>query len=317
MKSQEGPKVAAIVGPTAVGKTELSILLAEELGAEIISCDSMQIYRHMDIGTAKPSAEERARIPHHLIDIVDPSEDFHVARYQELARATIAEIHSRGKLPMLVGGTGLYLRAAVRDYLFPAPRADWEFRKELEQKARENGPGYLFARLMEIDPASASRLHPNDTRRLIRALEVYHLTGMPISELQRDHTGEKAIYHLALIGFIRPRPSLYKRIQDRVEDQIAAGLIDETRHLLRMGYERRLTSSQAICYKESVDFLYGKSTLEEAIRLMKRNNQRYAKRQITWFKREPGIIWVDLDQFPSKTDARARVKELILRELWA
>ncbi|HHY47186.1 MAG TPA: tRNA (adenosine(37)-N6)-dimethylallyltransferase MiaA [Firmicutes bacterium] len=315
MTGQPDIPVAAIVGPTAVGKTELSLILAERLDAEIVSCDSMQVYRYMDIGTAKPSPEDMARVPHHLISIVDPSEDFNVAEYQRLARQAIAGIHERGKLPMLVGGTGLYLRATVRDYLFPMPGADREYREALERMEAEHGPGYLHARLKEVDPVAARRLHPNDTRRLVRALEVYHHTGRPISELQGEHPGDRSIYDLVLIGLCRPRPSLYERVRARVDAQIAAGLVEETRRLLEMGYERRLTSGQALCYKELVHFFYGRCTLEESIRLMKRNNQRYAKRQMTWFKHEPGIVWFDLDQYRSAREACDHIGRFINERL--
>lgn len=307
--------VVAIVGPTAVGKTELSLVLAERKNAEIVSCDSMQVYRYMDIGTAKPSPEEMSRVPHHLISIVDPSKDFNVAEYQRLARHAIAEIHGRGRLPMLVGGTGLYLRAVVRDYLFPMPGADRGYREALERMEGVHGPGYLHARLREVDPVAAARLHPNDIRRLVRALEVYHHTGVPISELQKEHPGSRNIYNLVLVGLCRPRPSLYERIRARVDAQIAAGLVEETRRLLDMGYERRLTSGQALCYKELVHFFYGRCTLEESIRLMKRNNQRYAKRQMTWFKREPGIVWFDLDRYGSTEEACYDIERLIHERL--
>lgn len=304
-------RLVAIVGPTAVGKTEISLEVASKLNGEIISCDSMQVYRYMDIGTAKPSPAERARVPHHLIDVVDPDEPFNVAKYQELARAAISDITARGRLPILSGGTGLYMKAVTCDLLFPMEGASWELRKRLLEEAQSLGPGHLHARLAEIDPETARRLHPNDVRRVVRALEVYELTGTPLSEHISRTSGCKPRYDLVAIGLTRDRARLYQRIDERVNRMIEAGLVEETKRLLSLGYRRTLTSGQALGYREIVDYLMGRATLSETIGLIQRNTRRYAKRQLTWFRADPRIIWVDLDRFPSTSEACAEIEALI------
>ncbi|NPV52598.1 MAG: tRNA (adenosine(37)-N6)-dimethylallyltransferase MiaA [Firmicutes bacterium] len=306
-----GPLVA-LAGPTAVGKTELSIELALRMNAEVVSCDSMQIYRYMDIGTAKPSPAERRGVPHHLIDIADPGEAFNVARYQELARRAIDGILARGKLPLLVGGTGLYLRAATTDYLFPVPEANWEVRERLRVQAEEIGVQGLYEELRRVDPVAAGRIHPNDLRRIVRALEVHILTGQPISELQEGHEGRVFHYNPTVtICLMRNRAALYARINARVDRMIEMGLVDEVQWLLQRGNKKTLTSAQATGYKEITYYLAGLCTLDEAISLIKRNTRRYAKRQITWFKKEPGVTWVNLDAFGSFSEAVENIHHLI------
>ncbi|HHV62049.1 MAG TPA: tRNA (adenosine(37)-N6)-dimethylallyltransferase MiaA [Firmicutes bacterium] len=307
----KGPLVA-LVGPTAVGKTELSIELALRMDAEVVSCDSMQIYRHMDIGTAKPSLAERRGVPHHLIDIVDPGEAFNVAKYQDLARRAIDDILARGKLPLLVGGTGLYLRAVTTDYLFPMPEANWEVRENLRRQAGEIGVRGLYEKLREVDSVAAGRIHPNDLRRITRALEVYILTGRPISKLQEGHEGRVFHYDPTVtICLTRNRANLYARINARVDRMMEMGLVDEVRWLLEHGNRRALTSGQATGYKELTYYMDGLCTLDEAVNLIKRNTRRYAKRQITWFKKEPGVTWVNLDMFRNFSEAVENIQHLL------
>lgn len=309
--------LAVIVGPTAVGKTEVSIEVAARLRGEIVSCDSMQVYRHMDVGTAKPSPAQRARVPHHLIDVVEPDEPFNVARFQELAWAAISDISARGACPLLVGGTGLYVKAVVDGFLFPWEGASPDVRRDLEDEARSLGAQALHARLEEVDPVAARRIHPNDTRRIVRALEVYATTGRPISEMWRKGRGKLRIDRLTMIGLVRDRESLYDRIDRRCELMIEQGLVQETARLLERGYEKALTAGQALGYKEIVGYLRGRCSLEEAVNLIKRNTRRYAKRQLTWFRADPRIEWIDLGTLESVSQAATCVLALIKGKLAA
>lgn len=310
--------LVVIVGPTAVGKTDVSIEVASRLGGEIVSCDSMQVYRYMDIGTAKPGPSERARVPHHLIDVVDPNETFNVARFQELARAAIDDIAARGRVPLLVGGTGLYVKAVVDGFLFPWEGASPELRRKLEEEAELYGAPALHARLAEVDPAAARRIHPNDARRIIRALEVHATTGRPISEMwRRSGAGKMRIDRLVMIGLVRDREALYERINRRCDAMVEQGLVDETWRLLERGYERALTAGQALGYKEIVEHLQGKCSLADAVETIKRNTRRYAKRQLTWFRADPRIEWVDLGTLSSVNEAATCVLALIRGKLAA
>ncbi|MBA4494442.1 tRNA (adenosine(37)-N6)-dimethylallyltransferase MiaA [Paenactinomyces guangxiensis] len=285
------PDLLLIVGPTAVGKTALSLQIAEEFDGEVISGDSMQVYREMDIGTAKASEEERRRVPHHLIDIIDPDTPFSVQEFQALARQKIEEIAARGHLPMLVGGTGLYIEAVTHGYKMPYVEENTELRRELHLFAEREGNKALHQRLYEVDPVSAEKLHPNDRRRIIRALEVYHATGKPFSQI----TGKKeSPYHLLWVGLTMPRDLLYERINQRVDQMISAGLVDEVKRLKEKGYHRNLTSMQAIGYKEIMSFLEGEMTFPEAVDLIKKGTRKYAKRQFSWFRRIPEIHWFDV-----------------------
>lgn len=284
-----------ILGPTAVGKTAVAIKVAQRLQGEIISADSMQVYRHLDIGTAKPSLEERQGIPHHLIDVVDPDEDFNVARFQAEVKRLVPEIIARGHLPLLVGGTGLYIRAVVDNYDFSPGGADPEFRSRLKARAAQEGPERLYAELRELDQAAAERIQPTDVRRIIRALEVKHLTGRRISEQGKG----PPLYKVLQIGLIRERRRLYEAINARVDEQLARGLITEVRWLLAQGYPMTLPAFQALGYKELIPYLLGTATLEEAINTLKRETRRYAKRQLTWFRRDKRIIWLDRDGYPN------------------
>lgn len=298
-REREGLKkipLVVIVGPTAVGKTAISIALARRLNGEIVSADSMQIYRYMDIGTAKPTMGERKGIPHHLIDIVEPGEPFNVAEYQRMADAAIRDIYERGHLPLLVGGTGLYVKAVVDGFLFPDSGEDLELREELRREASSRGNQALHDRLKEVDPAAAERIHVNDLRRIIRALEVFYTTGRPISEQQKGWDAHEPRYNAVIFGLTMEREALYRRIEMRIDGMIEAGLIDEVKRLFAMGYSGRLTSMQALGYKEIIGYLNGEYSLERAIEILKRDTRRYAKRQFTWFKRDKRIIWIAVDE---------------------
>ncbi|MFO7295180.1 MAG: tRNA (adenosine(37)-N6)-dimethylallyltransferase MiaA [Caldicoprobacter sp.] len=291
--------LVVIVGPTAVGKTKLSIELAKVLNGEIVSADSMQIYRYMDIGTAKPTVEERQGIPHHMIDIIDPGQEFSVAEYQRLATQAIDDIYRRGKLPIVVGGTGLYIKSLLYPMNFTDASYDPEFRKELQRQAEIMGKEYLHRKLQAVDPKTAARLHPNDVRRVIRALEVYHLTGKPMSEYDQGLEKMEYKYNVAMIGLTMDRAKLYQRINQRVDEMMKKGLLDEVKGMLDRGYTRDMISMQGLGYKELMEYLEGRVSLEEAIDILKRETRRYAKRQLTWFRAQKDIVWVDVDQFES------------------
>ncbi len=284
--------VVVLCGPTASGKTALALSLAESLGMEIVSADSRQVYRKMDIGTAKPTADERSRVTHHLVDIVDPDDDFSVADYVVLARQAIDEIVDRGRLPLVVGGTGLYIRA-LTDGLAEVPAADAALRNELHRREELEGAGALYRRLQEVDPVQAGRIHPNNLVRTLRALEVYELTGVPLSEFQQRHRFGDEPYRALRLYLDRPREELYGRIDLRVDRMIAAGLIEEVEGLLASGYRPELRSMKAIGYREIVCHLCGEQDRSAAVELIRRETRRYAKRQETWFKKEKSIISVD------------------------
>lgn len=305
--------LVVITGPTAVGKTEISIGVAKALDGEIVSCDSMQVYKYMDIGTAKAGSKEQRMVPHHLIDVVTPDEDFNVARFQELAETAISDIASRGKTPILVGGTGLYIKAVVDGFVFPWEGASPEIRGSLELEAKEKGNEALYARLEQVDPAAAKKIHLNDTRRIIRALEVYLTTGRPISELWREGKRRKRarLDRLVMIGLVRKREELYKRIDARCDKMMELGLVKETKRLLEQGYSRTLTSGQALGYKEIVGHLNGEYSLEEAVDLIKRNTRRYAKRQLIWFRADPRVQWLDVGVFDSAHEASKCILALV------
>ena len=287
-----------IVGPTAVGKTEIAIQLAQQLDAEIVSLDSRQIYREMDIGTAKPTPDQRLTVPHHLIDCVDVDQPFSVAEYQGLADIAIAEIRERRKRTMTVGGAGLYFRGII-DGLFNGPGADAEIRSELQREADEHGNVALHERLRQCDPEAANRVHPNNLVRVIRALEVYELTGKPISVLQQQWKMDEPRYSFRAFGLDMPREVLYRRIEDRVDLMVEAGLIEEVKGLLNRGYSRNCVAMQSFGYKELIDYVDGVRTLDEAVALLKQNTRRFAKRQLTWFRNDPRLEWLDISQFSS------------------
>lgn len=283
-----------IVGPTATGKTAASIKVARQLNGEIISADSMQIYRGMDIGAAKPSLEERQGIPHYMIDIIDPDEQYSVALFREAAEKHILDIFSRGKIPLMVGGTGLYVRAVIDQYSFTQTGIDTELRTRLHKMAEFEGAPAVHRLLEEVDPRTAARLHPNNLKRVIRAIEVYYNTGKPISKLQAEDRLKPDKYNLFMFGLKMNREDLYLRIEKRVDKMIADGLVEEVSNLLENGCSPDLTSMQGLGYKEIVPYLKGKITLAEAIFTLKRNTRRYAKRQITWFGHDPRVFWLDI-----------------------
>ena len=285
-------ELLCLLGPTAVGKTEIAIQLAQRLNAEIVSVDSRQIYQQMDIGTAKPTPEEQRAARHHLIDCVDISQPFSVAGYQSLADTAITDIQNRGKRVLLVGGAGLYFRAIV-DGLFEGPGADLALRKRLEGEAVQHGVDVLHVRLQTCDPESAERIHPNNLVRVIRALEVYELTGTPMSELQQQWHPEKQRYPFIAFGLTMPRALLYRRIEQRVDVMLANGLIAEVESLLAAGYARDSVALQSFGYRELIAYLDGDFTYLEAISQLKQNTRRFAKRQLTWFRKDTRIEWLD------------------------
>jgi tRNA dimethylallyltransferase len=285
-------KLLVIIGPTAVGKTNLSIEMAKRYNGEIISGDSMQIYRSMDIGTAKITKEEMQGIPHHLIDIKDPEESFSVAEFQLLVRAKINEIAKRGKLPIIVGGTGLYVQSVIYDYQFSDVPGDEAVRMELEERAKEIGNEALYKELQEIDPESAAQIHPNNVRRVIRALEIFQLTGKTMKEFQSNQQPD-LLYETALVGLTMDREKLYDRINQRVDLMIEQGLLEEVKSLYQKGL-RECQSIQAIGYKEIYDYLDGKMTWDDAVEQLKQNSRRYAKRQMTWFRNKMDVQWFDM-----------------------
>ena len=287
-----------IVGPTAVGKTEIAIQLAQYLDAEIVSLDSRQIYRKMDIGTAKPTPDQQGAVPHHLIDCVDMDQPFSVAEYQRLADSAIEEVRERGKQAMAVGGAGLYFRGLV-DGLFDGPGADAEIRAKLQREADEHGNVALHDRLRQCDPESANRVHPNNRVKVIRALEVYELTGKPISALQQQWQMNEPRYSFRAFGLNMPRETLYRQIEDRVDQMVEVGLIEEVKGLLDQGYPRNCVAMQSFGYKELIEYLDGIRTVDEAIALLKQNTRRFAKRQLTWFCNDPRIEWLDISEFSS------------------
>jgi len=290
--------LVVIVGPTAVGKTEFSIRLALKTNGEIVTADSMQVYRGLDIASAKPTIKERRGVAHHLIDIVDPDEAFNVAEYRTLAHQAIASVHSRGRLPILSGGTGLYVKAVLDEFLFPDEGADPILRRELEQEAELLGPDALHDRLRAVDPAAAARIHPNDVRRVVRALEVHARTGVPFSEHLKSKTAPAPPYETLMFGLTRPREELYRRIDERVDEQIRMGLVGEIKEVLAKYGEPKI-ARQALGFKEIASYLKGERTLEEAVEILKRDTRRFAKRQYTWFRREDRIKWIDLDEIGS------------------
>ncbi|MGG3526998.1 tRNA (adenosine(37)-N6)-dimethylallyltransferase MiaA [Bacillus pseudomycoides] len=285
-------KVAVIIGPTAVGKTKLSIDLAKALNGEIISGDSMQIYRTMDIGTAKATMEEMEGIPHYMIDIKNPEDSFSVAEFQELVRGCIREITERGKLPIIVGGTGLYIQSVLYDYQFTDEAGDPVYREELEKLATEHGVEYVHEKLREVDPESASRIHMNNVRRVIRALEIFHTTGQKMSD-QLEKQENELLYDVSLIGLTMDRGMLYDRINLRVDLMVKQGLLQEVKALYENGV-RDCQSIQAIGYKELYNYFEGHVSLEEAIMQLKTNSRRYAKRQLTWFRNKMDVTWFDV-----------------------
>jgi len=308
--SETQSPLVVIVGPTAVGKTRLALSLAGELGAEIVSADSRQVYRGMDIGTDKPTPEERQRVPHHLVDIVDPDEEFTLARYQDMAYAAIEDVLARGHnvVPLLVGGTGLYVRAVVEGWSIPRVRPNEALRTELYREAEVKGGMALHTRLRQVDPVAAEKIDPRNVRRVIRALEVYLETGRPISELQRRRLPP---YRVLQIGLTMERAALYQRIDRRIERMIERGLVEEVRKLVEQGYNYDLPSMSGLGYRQIGNYLRGEISLEEAIQLIKRDTRRFVRQQYNWFRLDDkGIHW-----FQVLDDPYERVKGVILEFL--
>lgn len=304
------PKILIIVGPTAVGKTALSLACAKEFDGEIISADSMQIYKGMDIGTAKIAPEEMEGIPHYGLDLVTPDQPYTVVEFKTYADRVIRDIESRGKLPIIVGGTMLYVKALIDPMDFTEAKEDPEFRQRLWQQAEEHGGEPLHKQLQEVDPVTAERLHPNDVKRVIRALEVHHATGVPLSESFANQAAEGP-YDPVLVGLnLEDRQELYERINRRVDIMIEQGLLEEVRTLLDAGYHRDLQSMQAIGYKEIVDHLEGRLTLEEAVEAVKQGSRRYAKRQLSWWRREERIHWFDV-QTANEAERLRKIRNLL------
>jgi tRNA dimethylallyltransferase len=292
---RQAGKVLIILGPTAVGKSKLAIELAKKLDGEIISADSMQVYFGMDIGTAKPSKEELEEVPHHLINIISPERNWSVSDFISNARNIIEDVIERGKLPIVVGGTGLYLNALIEGYAFPIIEANKDIRERLEGEAKVYGSPHLYEKLKKVDPDAAAKIHFNDLKRIIRALEVYELTGKPISKAQSKDE-ENLPYEPVLVGLNMDRKILYERIEKRVDQMLKAGLVEEVRGLIKEGYDKKLTSMQAIGYKEVAEHLHGKYTYDELVNILKQNTRNFAKRQMTWFRRFKNIHWFDVEK---------------------
>ena len=292
-----GGPLIVIAGPTATGKTSLSVALAKRIGGEIISADSMQVYRHMDIGSAKITEEEMEGVPHHLIDILDPTEDFNILLFQRYASKAIREIRERGHIPILAGGTGFYIQAVTRDIDFTDAEENSAVRARLEQLSAEKGSLYLHEELKKVDPESAEKIHPNNIKRVIRALEFYELNHYPISAHNACEKERPSPYNLAYFVLDMPRDELYRRIDLRVDQMLENGLVREVTELQKMGCSRGMTSMQGLGYKEILDYLQGETDFDEAVRILKRDTRHFAKRQLTWFRRENDVIWIEKQDF--------------------
>jgi tRNA dimethylallyltransferase len=289
------PSLVIISGPTCVGKTDVAISLARPLEAEIISADAMQVYRYMNIGTAKPTEDQRSQVRHHLIDVADPDESYNAALFKTMAEVVISDLHKKARPIFVVGGTGLYIKALTQG-LFPAQEQDGAARKKLKKEAETIGLVAMYQRLHKVDPAAASRIHPNDSYRIIRALEVHQVTGQAISYHHGVHGFRDTPYTTIKIGLTQDRDVLYDRINRRVDQMLASGLLEEVKWLLDQGYSSTLKSMRSIGYRHMADYLEGRTPWDETMRLFKRDTRRYAKRQLTWFRADPGFMWVQPEQ---------------------
>ncbi|MEK5057623.1 tRNA (adenosine(37)-N6)-dimethylallyltransferase MiaA [Paenibacillus shunpengii] len=314
MTETRKPKLLVLVGPTAVGKTKMSIELAKTFQCEIISGDSMQVYRRMDIGTAKIKPEEMGGIPHHLIDIHEPDYPYSVAEFQEESRRLIREIHERGKLPFIVGGTGLYVESVCYDFQFSEAGSDEQFRKAQFDYAEANGAEALHQKLQEVDADSASRLHPNDVRRVVRSLEIYHMTGVKQSE-QLAAQNKQSPYELCIVGLTMDREMLYNRIEDRIDEMMKEGLVEEVASLLSQGVGPGFISMQGLGYKEIAAYLRGEVPLDTAVSELKRDTRRFAKRQLSWFRHMKDIQWVDMTDTANFSTNFATIRDIIADKL--
>ena len=305
-------RLIIVTGPTAVGKTALSVALAKRLCGEIISADSMQVYRHMDIGSAKVSEEEMGGVRHHLIDILEPSEEFNVARFKQLAGEAVRDIASRGAVPIVAGGTGFYIQALLYDIDFTQTTEDPAFRREMEEKAGREGPMAIHALLREVDPRAADAIHANNVKRVIRALEFNRQTGMRISDHNEAERQKESAFDSYYYVLTTDRPALYERIDRRVDQMMEQGLVGEVERLRAMGCRRDMVSMQGLGYKEILSYLDGEISLDEAVRIIKRDTRHFAKRQLTWFKREREVRWLNLADFGNDLE---RVAAHVLEEL--
>lgn len=304
--------IIILTGPTAVGKSDLSISLAKKINGAVISADSMQVYRHMDIGSAKIKKEEMGHIPHYLVDVLNPEEEFHVLHFQQMAKAALNEIYANNQIPIVVGGTGFYIQALLYDINFTSEKQNSSYRNELEALAAEQGNHVLHEMLQKVDPKSAQNIHENNVKRVIRALEFYKLNGSPISAHNETEQERESPYQFAYFVLNDDREKLYERINLRVDQMIEAGLVEEVKNLKGMGYHRDMVSMQGLGYKEILDYLDGKCTLEEAVYIIKRDTRHFAKRQLTWFRREKEIIWVNKPDFNYRKD---EIEAFILQKL--
>ena len=301
-----------LTGPTAVGKTKASIGLAKALNGEIISADSMQVYKYMDIGSAKIRPEEMQGIRHYLIDKLMPDEEFHVVRFQQMAKDAMKQIYAKGKIPIVVGGTGFYIQALLYDIDFTESNKDTEYRQKLEQLAKERGAEYLHDMLRKVDPVSADTIHANNVKRVIRALEFHQQTGEKISEHNEQERAKESPYDFCYFVLNDDRAHLYERINLRIDRMLEDGLVEEVNALKDKGYTRDMVSMQGLGYKEILDYLNGESTLDEAIYILKRDTRHFAKRQLTWFRRERDVIWIDKQTYDYDED---KILEAMLQNI--
>lgn len=306
--------IIILTGPTAVGKTKASIGLARAVGGEIISADSMQVYKYMDIGSAKIRPEEMQGVKHYLIDELEPSEEFHVVRFQQMAKQAMEEIYAKGKIPIVVGGTGFYIQALLYDIDFTKNEEDTVYRKELETLAKEKGAVYLHEMLRNVDPESADSIHANNVKRVIRALEFYKLTGEKISEHNEKERAKESPYAFCYFVLNDDRKLLYDRIDQRIDKMLEEGLLEEVTALKNKGYTKDMVSMQGLGYKEILDYLNGECTLEEAIYILKRDTRHFAKRQLTWFRREQDVIWIDKNKYDHDEEKILEVMLSYVRE---
>ena len=301
-----------LTGPTAVGKTKASIGLAKAIGGEIISADSMQVYKQMDIGSAKIKPSEMEGVPHYLVDVLEPDEEFHVVLFQQMAKQAIQKIYEKGKIPILVGGTGFYIQAVLYDIDFSENEKDTSYREELEKLAQTKGAEYLHDLLREVDEKSAQDIHANNVKRVIRALEYFHQTGEKISEHNEEQRKKVSPYNFSYFVLNDERAHLYEKINLRVDQMINEGLVSEVQSLKEKGYTRDMVSMQGLGYKEMLDYLDNKCSLEEAVEIIKRDTRHFAKRQITWFKRESDVTWIDKKEYEYNEE---RILKAMLQEL--
>ena len=302
-------KLVIVAGPTATGKSDAAVALSKVIGGEVISADSVQVYKGLDIGSAKITEDEMQGVPHHLIDVLEPEEPFNITIFQQMAKEAMKGIYERGHIPVICGGTGFYIQSVLYDIEFTAEDTDMSYRRELEQK----DPAELYEMLKAVDPASCESIHENNVKRVIRALEFFHETGYPISTHNAEQRAREAAYDARFFVLTDERAKLYERIDARVDKMVAAGLVDEVRALKERGVPRMSTAMQGLGYKEIYDYLAGECTLDEAIYTIKRDSRHFAKRQVTWFKREPDAIWVDRSKY---ADPVHEMVDYMLSRLW-